>query len=69
MREAADELEENMVDVRREDKTIRDFIIPAQEELQGNIITLSSVQVIKNHEAVEKTVNIALRKKQHLLLV
>ena len=69
MREAAAELEENMVDVRREDKTIRDFVIPAQEEMVGTIITFSSLQVIKNHEAVEKPVSISMRKNHHLLLV
>jgi hypothetical protein len=33
MREAAAELEEEMVDVRKEDKTIRAFTIPMQEDL------------------------------------
>ena len=31
MREAADEMEDEIVDVRKEDKTIRDFTIPMQE--------------------------------------
>ena len=30
MRTETEELEEDMVDVRREDKTIRKFVIPAQ---------------------------------------
>jgi ABC-type molybdenum transport system ATPase subunit/photorepair protein PhrA len=68
MREAAAEMEDSMVDVRKEDKTIRSFIIPSQEEMSGPIITLSSVQVIKNHEAVEKAVEISLKKREHLLL-
>ena len=38
MREKADEMEEAKVDVRREDKTIRDFTIPAQESLSGGDI-------------------------------
>jgi hypothetical protein len=33
MREAAAEMEENMVDNRREDKAIRDFKIPLQEDI------------------------------------
>jgi hypothetical protein len=33
MREAAEELEDEMVDTRKEDKAIRDFIIPLQEEV------------------------------------
>jgi hypothetical protein len=33
MREAAAEMEDDIVDVRKEDKTIRDFIIPLQEDI------------------------------------
>jgi hypothetical protein len=33
MREAASEMEEEMEDVRKEDKTIRDFTIPMQENV------------------------------------
>jgi hypothetical protein len=33
MREAAEELEDEMVDVRKEDKTIKPFIIPMQEDI------------------------------------
>jgi len=33
MREAAEEMEEDIVDSRREDKTIRSFRIPLQEDI------------------------------------
>jgi hypothetical protein len=33
MKEAAAEMEESMVDTRKEDKTIKDFIIPMQENV------------------------------------
>jgi hypothetical protein len=33
MREAAAEMEDDMVNTRREDKTIRDFTIPLQENI------------------------------------
>ncbi len=68
MREKAEELEEEKVDVRREDKTIRAFTIPAQEGLSGDVITITSCLVIKGHKAVEKKVKVVLRKNQHLLL-
>lgn len=68
MRERAEELEEEMVDVRREDKTIRPFVIPAQEDINGDILNISSYSVIKNHKPVTRKCAIALRKKQHLLL-
>lgn len=67
MRERADEAEENMVDVRREDKTIRPFIIPAQHVI-GDVLKITSYKVIKNHKAVEKESDIALRKHTHLEL-
>jgi len=68
MREKAEELEEEKVDVRKEDKTIRNFVIPMQEGLIGEIITITSYLTIKNHKAVERKAKISLRKNQHLLL-
>lgn len=44
------ELEESIVDVRREDKTIRAFQIPVQEDLRGDIVRLDKIMVIKNFE-------------------
>jgi ATP-binding cassette subfamily F protein 3 len=68
MRELAEDLEEDMVDVRREDKTIRPFIIPVQEGINGDIVNITSVSVLKDHKPVNKKVKITLRKNQHLLL-
>ena len=68
MREDAAEMEETQVDVRKEDKTIRSFTIPAQTGLIGDIIALSSVGIMKNHKLVNKKVSVSLRKNRHLLL-
>lgn len=68
MRDLAEELEEEKVDVRREDKTIRPFIIPVQEEMLGDILVLSSVSIYKNHKVKKIKTNIKLRKNKHLLL-
>ncbi|MFA6024348.1 MAG: ATP-binding cassette domain-containing protein [Candidatus Gracilibacteria bacterium] len=68
MRDKAAELEESMVDVRREDKAIRPFTIPAQEKLIGEILKISSVTSFKHHEEVTKKVSVSLHKNQHLLL-
>jgi len=68
MVEKAEELESMKGDVRREDKTIREFTIPNQEGIGGQIIQINSVQIIKDHQAVEKEVNISLGKNRHLLL-
>lgn len=68
MREKVEEYEENKVEVRKEDRTIRPFTIPVQPELSAVLLSLSSVSVIKNHKATEKKVKIELRKGHHLLL-
>ncbi len=70
MRERAEELEEEKVDTRREDKTIKSFIIPGQPELVGKIITITEYGVInpKTHQPVRRTCSIALKRNNHLLL-
>lgn len=67
MRNETEELEEEMVDVRREDKTIKNFSIPAQD-ISGNIVTITSVKTIQNHQPIMKKVDIVLRKKTHMLV-
>ncbi|MCE9517451.1 ATP-binding cassette domain-containing protein [Candidatus Nomurabacteria bacterium] len=69
MRELAEDLEEEKVDVRKEDKTIRPFVIPFQGDLIGDIIEISSVNVLKKHIPTKKKVSVKLRKNKHLLLV
>lgn len=68
MRLKAEEMEAAKVDVRREDKAIRNFEIPSQEGLIGEIINITSVSVMKNHKAIEREVRVSLKKNQHLLL-
>jgi ATPase subunit of ABC transporter with duplicated ATPase domains len=70
MRNKAEELEEEKVDIRREDKTIRHFIIPSQPEQVGKIISISEFGIIspKTHLLVHRKANVVLKKKQHLLL-
>lgn len=71
MREQAEEAEENIVDVRREDKTIREFIIPVQEfdiHFDGKIIELKSVSAIQYGTAIEKEINLSVRKNRHILI-
>lgn len=68
MREKIEELGEERVLTREEDKTIRSFAIPCQEGISGDIIKFTSVSVIKNHKQVAKKVSLAIKKKQHLLI-
>ncbi|MBU1557928.1 ATP-binding cassette domain-containing protein [Patescibacteria group bacterium] len=68
MREEAAEMEDNKVDVRQEDKTIRPFTIPIQENIIGEILNISSFSVLKDHKPVTKKAEVSLRKNRHLLL-
>jgi ATP-binding cassette subfamily F protein 3 len=68
MREKAAELEEEKVDVRREDRTIRPFRIPFQEGIIGEILSIESLTVIQKHKPVMRKFKISMRKNTHLLL-
>ena len=68
MREKAEELEEEKVDVRKEDRTIRNFQIPAQY-MTGEILHISEFSLFKNHKKVARKTHISLKKNQHLLMV
>lgn len=68
MREDAAEAEENKVDVRREDKAIRPFVIPAQEDLTGELYSISSFTRMIDGKQQEKKVSISLKKGSRLLL-
>ncbi len=69
MRTEIEEMEENKVDVRKEDRTIRPFTIPAQPDLGGDILTINSFTTLKNHKPVTHKAQLALRKNMHLQLV
>ncbi|EKE15564.1 MAG: ABC transporter related protein [uncultured bacterium] len=68
MRDKAAEMEAAKVDVRKEDKAIRDFVIPTQEGLMGEILKITSLTIAKNHQLAEKEVRVSLKKNNHLLL-
>ncbi|MDO8669689.1 MAG: ATP-binding cassette domain-containing protein [Candidatus Buchananbacteria bacterium] len=68
MREKIEELEGEAVDVRSEDKTIRNFIIPCQDEISGQLLKLTLISIIKNHKIVNKKVDVTLKKNERLLL-
>jgi ATP-binding cassette, subfamily F, member 3 len=71
MRESAEDAEENIVDVRREDKTIREFEIPCQDYgsfFNGQVLEITSINAIKDHELVPKKLEMILRKNTHLII-
>lgn len=68
MREAAAEMEDDMVDTRKEDKTIRDFTIPMQENVGWVLLDIHSVHIIDHDEVTVRNVDVQIRKDDHLQL-
>ena len=69
MREKVEKYEESKVDVRREDKVIRAFTIPVQEDLPTKLLSISSIQTVKDHKPHVKKVDITLNKRDRLQLI
>lgn len=67
MREETEELEDNKVEVRREDKTIRDFNIDEQN-VNGDVVTINSVMTYYGHLPLVKEIEMVIRKKIHILV-
>ncbi len=69
MREKVEEHEENKVEVRREDRTIRPFTIPTQEDIVPEVLKLTSYKVIRNHELKEVKCDLILKRGRHLQII
>lgn len=63
LRDQVETAEEEMVDERQEDKTIGEFTIPAQTDMIGAVVEISSVGIVVNHKVVRK--EIAPARKVH----
>ncbi|MDQ3089681.1 MAG: ATP-binding cassette domain-containing protein [bacterium] len=70
MRDKAAELEDEMVDTRKEDKAIRAFTIPFETEVKGDLLTITSFSILslKTHKILKIKKSISLRRNNHLLL-
>ena len=68
LREEIQDSENAMVNVQQEDKTIRPFIIPAQET-SNPLVRIKSISVLKNEMPVDKEVDIVLRRKECLHII
>ncbi len=68
MRTEAAELEEAKVDVRKEDRTIRSFAIPAERVSAAVTLSLTSYTVLAGGNPREKQAKVELRRGDHLLL-
>jgi ATPase subunit of ABC transporter with duplicated ATPase domains len=68
MREKIEDIEADKIEERQEDKTIRSFAIPCQDNLSGEIVTLTSVSIMEHHKPTAKKVKIVLKKRDKLLI-
>lgn len=69
MRDKVDEYEENKVEVRKEDRTIRPFVIPTQKDIPTEVLKLTSYKVIRNHVAKDVPCDISLTRGSHMQIV
>lgn len=69
MRARVEEAEEEMVDVRKEDKAIRAFTIPVgHKDLVGELVSITSCTRLKDHKPSILKTEVRLKKRMHLLL-
>ncbi len=68
MRKKVSELETAKVELRQEDKTIRNFAIPVEADISGEIIKITSVPIMTSKRVNKKNVEIVLKKKDRLLI-
>ena len=68
MRDEIEKAQESKVEIRKEDKTIRPFVIPVQETLSGELLNISSVTRMIEDKQSTRSLHISLRKGDHLLL-
>ncbi len=69
LRDEIEEMEENKVDVRKEDRIIRPFTINCQEDIGSVIVKFESVELLENGDPVTKKVDIELRKGDKLHII
>ena len=69
MREKVEAYEENKVEVRKEDRTIRSFVIPVQKDIPTDIFKLSSYNIIQDHKVKHVSCALTLKRGQHVQIV
>jgi ATP-binding cassette subfamily F protein 3 len=69
MREKVEEHEENKVEVRKEDRTIRPFTVPAQQDVPRTVLSLTSYTVVRDHTPKKVACTLELSRGEHLQIV
>lgn len=66
LKDEIEDMEEDKVEVRKEDRTIKPFTIPCQEDIGSVIVKFEQVEVLHDGEPVQRNVDIELRKGDKL---
>lgn len=69
MREKIDLYESEKIEVRKEDKTIRPFTIPCQQDFPNDTLRITSYTVMQNRVQVDKLADKMLLKGRHLQII
>lgn len=69
MYEKIEVLESEKVEVRKEDKTIRPFTIPRQEDIESEVLTIKSFTIMQDHHPVVKKASVFLSRGEHLQII
>lgn len=69
LKDEIEEMEDDKVDVRKEDKTIRPFEIHCQEDIGSVIVKFESVEVLHDGTPIKRNVDIELRKGDKLHII
>ena len=69
LKDEIEEYEDNKVEVRKEDKTIRPFTIEPQKEVPLEVVHLTSLSVIRHHQPKEVSCDVVLKRGTHLQIV
>lgn len=69
LKDEVEEMEDDKVDVRKEDRVIKPFTIPCQPEIGSVIVQFEHVEVLHDGEPVKRNVSIELRKGDKLHII
>jgi ATP-binding cassette subfamily F protein 3 len=68
LRDQIEEDEEDVVDVRKEDKTIRPFKIPAQEDIVGIFAKITDVEIMRDGKRVKRPLSLEIKRRTRVIL-
>jgi len=69
MRNEIEEAEDNKIDVRQEDKTIRPFTIDPHDGIPLEVVTLESLETYKDFAPKQVACNVTLKRGDHLRII